>query len=232
MASLVVTHNRLILAVIGDLGGRQMEKVLNAIKEFWNNNGYAPTTRELCDMTGYKSTSTVNAILIKLKNMGAIEFEPCKSRSIKLVDRNTDKELRIDIKYFLKIEPLKEIAQGDLIDLRSAVDVKLKKGEYKAIPLGIGMRLPEGYEAHVHPRSSTYKNFKIIQANSVGIIDNSYSGNNDQWHFPCIAMEDTEIHKGDRICQFRIVKNQPKIKFNVVENLDEVSRGGFGSTGV
>lgn len=94
------------------------------------------------------------------------------------------------------------------------------------------MKLPDGYKANVYPRSSTYKNFGIILANSVGQIDNSYSGDSDQWRFPAIALRDTMIHKNDRICQFEIQKVQPAIEFEEVEHLDEHSRGGIGSTGV
>ena len=140
---------------------------------------------------------------------------------------------QIKIKYFDKeIDKLQKFSYGDLIDLRAAETVEMKKGEYKLIPLGIGMILPEGYKANIYPRSSTYKNFKIILANSVGQIDQSYSGNNDQWHFPAIALEDTVIHKNDRICQFEIQKIQPEIEFIEVEQLNEVSRGGIGSSGV
>lgn len=107
----------------------------------------------------------------------------------------------------------------------------MKKGDFKLIKLGVGMKLPDGYKANVYPRSSTYKNFGIILANSVGQIDNSYSGDNDEWRFPAIALRDTVIHKNDRICQFEIQKIQPDIEFEEVEYLDEVSRGGIGSTG-
>lgn len=140
----------------------------------------------------------------------------------------------IKIKYFNKdIDKLKYIGgdKSNWIDLRSAETVHLKKGEFHLIPLGVGMKLPNGYEAHIVPRSSTYKNFKVIQTNHMGIVDNSYSGNSDQWMMPVIAMEDTVIHKNDRICQFRIEKIQPQIEFEEVEYLDEVSRGGFGSSG-
>lgn len=140
---------------------------------------------------------------------------------------------QIKIKYFDKeINKLQKFSYGDLIDLRASKTVEIKKGEYKLIPLGIGMILPEGYKANIYPRSSTYKNFKIILANSVGQIDQSYSGNHDQWHFPAIALEDTVIHKNDRICQFEIQRVQPEIEFIEVENLNEVSRGGIGSSGV
>lgn len=136
------------------------------------------------------------------------------------------------IKYFDKsIEKLKKTEKGDWIDLRSAIDISLKKGDFALIPLGVGMVLPDGYEAHIVPRSSTFKNWKIIQTNSVGIIDNSYSGENDQWMMPVYAVEDTEIKKNDRICQFRILKKMPALEIQEVEHLNDVSRGGFGSTG-
>lgn len=122
--------------------------------------------------------------------------------------------------------------KSDWIDLRSAEDVVLKKGEFKLISLGVSMKLPKGYEAHIVPRSSTFKNFGIIQVNSVGIIDYSYSGDKDIWKYPVLATRDTEIHKNDRICQFRIVENQPMVIFNEVIKLDDTNRGGFGSTGI
>lgn len=138
----------------------------------------------------------------------------------------------IKIKYFdNEIDKIEKISNGDWVDLRSAETIDLKKGEFYLIPLGIGMKLPTGYEANVVPRSSTYKNFKVIQTNSFAVIDNSYSGNNDQWFYPVIAMEDTTIHKNERICQFRINKTQPELIFEEVECLDDINRGGFGSTG-
>lgn len=139
----------------------------------------------------------------------------------------------IKIKYFTdKIEKLRYIdGKSDWIDLRCAEEITLKKGEWKLIPLGIAMELPKGYEAHVVPRSSTFKNFGIIQTNSMGVIDASYCGDNDQWYLPALAVRDTEIHVNDRICQFRIVENQPKIDFCEVETLEGKDRGGFGSTG-
>lgn len=139
---------------------------------------------------------------------------------------------KIKIKYFDKeIDKIEKINKGDLIDLRAAETVEMKKGDFKLIKLGVGMKLPEGYKANVYPRGSTYKNFGIILANSVGQIDNSYSGDADEWRFPAIAMRDTIIHKNDRICQFEIQKIQPEIEFIEVEHLDEESRGGIGSTG-
>ena len=139
----------------------------------------------------------------------------------------------IRIKYFTdKIEKLTYIdGKSDWIDLRAAEDISLKKGEFALIPLGIAMELPQGYEAHVVPRSSTFKNFGVIQTNHMGIIDGSYCGDNDMWRMPVLAVRDTQIHVNDRICQFRIMKNQPAINFDEVERLEETDRGGFGSTG-
>lgn len=139
----------------------------------------------------------------------------------------------IKIKYFSEeIEKLTYIAgKSDWIDLRAAQEVELKAGEFRLIPLGVAMELPKGYEAHVIPRSSTFKNFGVLQANSMGLIDESYCGNNDQWFFPALAMRDTVIHVGDRICQFRIMKHQPEISFVETEELTGKDRGGFGSTG-
>ena len=138
----------------------------------------------------------------------------------------------IKIKYHTdEIDKIKEIAVGDWIDLRAAETTILHKGDFKLISLGISMKLPEGYEAHVVPRSSTFKKWGVLQTNSTGIIDNSYSGTNDIWRFPALAMRDTVINKNDRICQFRIVKRQPTVEFEEVDTLDSVDRGGFGSTG-
>lgn len=137
----------------------------------------------------------------------------------------------IKIKYFTNIDKIKSISKGDLIDLRAAQDIEMKKGEFKLIPLGVAMQIPEGYKANVYPRSSTYKNFGIILANSVGQIDESYCGDQDEWMFPAIALRDTVIHKNDRICQFEIQKKQPKIVFEEVDKLWNKNRGGIGSTG-
>ena len=132
-----------------------------------------------------------------------------------------------------EIEKLTYIdGKSDWIDLRSAEHVVLKKGEFHLISLGVSMQLPAGYEAIVVPRSSTYKNFGIIQANSMGVIDESYCGDNDVWMMPAIAMRDTEIQVNDRICQFRIQRHQPAVTFAEVEELGNADRGGIGSTGV
>ena len=140
---------------------------------------------------------------------------------------------KIKIKYANQlIKRIEKFACGDWIDLRSAEDIELKAGEFKLIPLGIAMELPEGYEAHVVPRSSTFKNFGVIQTNSLGVIDETYCGDNDYWFFPAYALRETVIHFNDRICQFRIMKHQPEMEFVEVETLYNNNRGGHGSTGV
>ena len=140
---------------------------------------------------------------------------------------------KIKIKYLSdKIERLRYIdGKSDWIDLRAAERVELKKGEFQLIPLGVAMQLPQGFEAHIVPRSSTFRKWGILQANSMGVIDESYCGDDDVWGFPALAMRDTTIARGDRICQFRIFENQPKITFDEVESLGNKNRGGFGSTG-
>lgn len=141
--------------------------------------------------------------------------------------------MKIKIKYHDKeIAKIQKIEIGDWLDLRVAEDVEMEQGEYKLLSLGVSMHLPEGYEAHIAPRSSTYKNFGIICANSFGIIDESYCGDNDVWKFPAIALRKTTINKGDRICQFRIVKKMPEVEFVEVEMLGNADRGGIGSTGI
>ena len=140
---------------------------------------------------------------------------------------------QIKIRYFSdEIERLRYIdGKSDWIDLRCAERTELKAGEFRLIPLGVAMELPEGYEAHVVPRSSTFKTWGILQANSMGVIDWSYCGDNDQWRMPVYATRDTVIEVNDRICQFRIVENQPKLEFLECEHLSGPDRGGFGSTG-
>ena len=137
----------------------------------------------------------------------------------------------IKIKYHNDIRPLEILDNGDWIDLRAAEDVNLEKGDFRLISLGVSMKLPEGYEAHIVPRSSTFKHWGVIQANHMGVIDNSYCGDNDIWKFPVIATRDAVIYKNDRICQFRIMKKQPCIRFDTVEHLNGPDRGGFGSSG-
>lgn len=140
----------------------------------------------------------------------------------------------IKIKYFSDaIEKLDYIdGKSDWIDLRASEEVTLKAGDFKLIPLGVAMELPKGYEAHLVPRSSTFKTWGILQTNSMGVIDCSYCGDNDMWRMPVLATRDTVIHVNDRVAQFCIVANQPKIVFDQVEHLGGPDRGGFGSTGV
>lgn len=140
--------------------------------------------------------------------------------------------MQIKVKYFTnQIDKLTKITQGDWIDLRAAETIKLKAGDFKLVPLGVAMELPANYEAHIVPRSSTFKNYGVIQTNSVGIIDNSYCGDNDQWFMPVYATRDIIINQNDRICQFRLFKNQDKIEFLTVDQLGNTDRGGHGSTG-
>lgn len=140
--------------------------------------------------------------------------------------------LEIKIKYHDKdLAKIEKIPVGDWIDLRSAARVDMKAGDFLTIPLGISMKLPEGYEAHVLPRSSTFKKWGILMVNGMGIIDESYCGERDIWGFPALAMRNTTIFKGDRICQFRIVKKMEKVKFTEVDQMKDPDRGGYGSTG-
>lgn len=164
-------------------------------------------------------------------------LDDCESRvrflNELLIEMESEK-MNIEIKYFTDdMEPLTYIdGKSDWIDLRAAQDMTIAAGTYVAIPLGVGMKLPEGYEAHVVPRSSTFKNFGLLQTNSMGVIDETYCGDNDQWHFPAYATRDTMVHKNDRICQFRIMEHQPTIEFTPVEHLADESRGGLGSSGI
>lgn len=137
----------------------------------------------------------------------------------------------IKIRYLRGVQKIERFNVGDWIDLRAAEDVVLKTGEDATIPLGVAMELPAGYEALVAPRSSTFRKYGILMTNSIGIIDESYKGDNDEWQFPAYAMRDTEIKKNERICQFRIIKHQPLIHLKEVESLGNEDRGGLGSTG-
>ena len=137
----------------------------------------------------------------------------------------------IRIKYMRGVQKVERFNVGDWIDLRAAEDIEMKAGEFKLIPLGVAMELPSGYEALVAPRSSTFKKMNILLANSIGIIDESYKGDNDEWHFPAYAVQDTTIRKNERICQFRIIQHQPLIHLLEVDRLGNADRGGIGSTG-
>lgn len=137
----------------------------------------------------------------------------------------------IKIKYLRGVQKIERFNTGDWIDLRCAEEVTMKAGEFKLIPLGVAMELPHGYEALVAPRSSTFKKYGIQMTNSIGIVDESYKGDGDEWHFPAKADRDTVIHKNERICQFRIIEHQPLILLKEVDHLGNPDRGGIGSTG-
>ena len=149
-----------------------------------------------------------------------------------MTNKSSNNKIEINIKYFNNECKTEKTKKGDWIDLRSAIDKEYKKGDFFLIPLGIAMQLPKGYEAHVAPRSSTFKNYGILQTNSVGIIDESYRGDDDQWFFPALAFRDGKIAKGDRICQFRIVEKMPEISFIEKDEFGSENRGGHGSTGI
>ena len=139
--------------------------------------------------------------------------------------------MNIDIKYHADITPLEMTESGDWCDLRVAEDVELKAGEFKLISLGVSMKLPDGYEANIVPRSSTFKHWGILQTNHFGVIDNSYSGDSDVWMFPAYATRDVLIEKNSRMCQFRIQRKMEDVTLTTVDKLDDVNRGGFGSSG-
>ena len=166
---------------------------------------------------------------------GVQAYTMCRELEVIPSDKKT-----IRIKYFDDAKKLEKISKGDWIDLYANKDMFIPEGSRAMIPLGVAMELPEGYEAHLAPRSSTFKTWGIIQTNHVGVIDHSYCGDNDQWHMPVYCLmgkteyEDqigTWIHKGDKIAQFRIMEVQPTIEFEEVEHLGNEDRGGFGSTG-
>jgi dUTP pyrophosphatase len=137
----------------------------------------------------------------------------------------------IKIKYHAPIEKIARMERGDWIDLRAAEDVALKAGESRLVSLGISVRLPAGCEAHIVPRSSTFQRWGILQTNSMGVVDESYAGDDDIWRMPVYAVRDTHIKMNDRICQFRVVEKMPRVIFEEVNDMDAESRGGFGSTG-
>lgn len=147
-------------------------------------------------------------------------------------DSGQDRKI-ITIKYHVKgLEPVKQAHPFEWCDLRSAETIELKKGDFKLIDLGVSIALPEGYEAILAPRSSTFKNYGTLMVNSVGVIDFLYRGNEDRWMMPVYATRDTVINKNDRICQFRIQECQPPLNFIEVDDMESENRGGHGSTGV
>ena len=139
--------------------------------------------------------------------------------------------MKLRVRYLADITPIKYITGGDWIDLRTAYDIHMARGEFKYIPLGVAIEIPKGYEAIVVPRSSTYSRYGIIQTNSIGVIDESYCGDGDEWKLPAYAIHGTDIPKDTRIAQFRIIKHQPEFEIEVVSELGNENRGGFGSTG-
>ena len=144
-----------------------------------------------------------------------------------------EKNVQLRVKYLKSdMEPLCYVdGKSDWIDLRIAETVQMKAGEFRLLPLGIAIALPKGYEAHIVPRSSTFKNFGIIQTNHMGVVDESYCGDGDQWYMPAYALRDTVIEAGSRICQFRIMRHQPSLTFEAVERLGGTDRGGSGFAG-
>ena len=142
-----------------------------------------------------------------------------------------EKSQQIMVKYIRPVTKIEKISKGDWTDLRAGKEITLKKGEFALIPLGVAIKLPEGYEALLVPRSSTFKHYGIMQTNSVGVIDESYCGDDDEWMMPVLATRDVTIPFDDRICQFRIIKHQPETEFVEADHLGDKNRGGFGSTG-
>ena len=139
----------------------------------------------------------------------------------------------LKIKYLNpKIIHIQQIEGSDWIDLRASQDIEMKSGDFRLIPLGVAIEIPRGWEGHIVPRSSTFKNFGVIMVNNLGIVDSSYNGDQDEWKFAAYALRDTTIAINDRICQFRIIQNQPILNFEEVETLGNNSRGGFGSSGI
>ena len=196
-----------------------MSKICNYVYCNGNDVVCGITGNVLGDIMGYDGKICINCIHNKKRILNSVYgLQPYNKRIlIKYVRTGLDK-----IEY---------IQTGDWIDLRIAEDVTLEAGEFKLIPLGVAMMLPKGYEALVIPRSSTFKKYGIIQANSIGLIDEAYCGNNDEWHFPAYATRNISIPKNTRICQFRIIEHQPLVKFVEVTELSDINRGGFGSTG-
>lgn len=167
-----------------------------------------------------------------MKAMGADKPEfMTDMKKITQQARSVVNGFNVKIKYFDGAQPIEKLEVGDWIDLRARETVELKAGDFALIPLGVAMKLPDDFEAHVVPRSSTFMRYHILQTNSFGIVDNSYCGDEDEWKMPVIAVQDTVISAGDRICQFRIAAKQSCINFEEVDTLGEQSRGGFGSTG-
>ena len=211
----------------GTLNKKEREIFVNTMKDKFNLNCFIYNHPNNCkkDYFRFLDSDFEKIKEIFMKNIKEQNFYEEKLNSG--INYNT-----IKIKYFTDINKIEAKENSDWVDLRSAIDVDLKAGEFKLIPLGVGMILPYNHEAHIVPRSSTFKNFGIIQTNHQAVIDESYCGDNDQWFYPAYALRDTHISKNDRICQFRIVKKQTKLIFEEVDQLKDKDRGGLGSTGV
>ena len=171
--------------------------------------------------------------ILRLNAENSVEenIQAIKNTYEKVIAMQETTVLTIQVRYHADIPPLEKLPQGDWIDLRAAETVDLKAGEFRLISLGVSMKLPEGYEAHLLSRSSTFKKWGVIPTNGMGVIDESYCGDGDIWHYSALAMRDTHIWKGDRICQFRLMKKMPDVKLEKVELLTAPDRGGLGSTG-
>lgn len=140
--------------------------------------------------------------------------------------------LDIKIKYKAESVPrIETLSKGDWIDLACPYSLEYKKGDNVTVNFGVAMELPSGYEAHLAPRSSTFQHTGLILTNGVGVIDNSYNGDNDYWGAKFYAVRDGVITGGQRLCQFRLMENQPELTFTEVHHLGNEDRGGYGSTG-
>lgn len=209
---------------LGDLVFDNQQK-LDGKVTFINNKDKTAKVEVITNINEETSERTTKLVVCQLANLTVYKSKQQSKKS--------QAPLKIKVKYFNKdITKLSKITKGDWIDLRVAETVELKAGESRVIKLGVGMKLPEGFEASVVPRSGTFKNYGVIQTNHFGVIDNSYSGNEDEWKFSVYATRDIVINFNDRVCQFRIQRKMPNLILEEVEELDEVSRGGFGSTGV
>ena len=177
--------------------------------------------------------SRLSCPILRLNAENSMEenIQAIKNTYEKVIAMQESSPLTIQVRYHADIPPLEKLPQGDWIDLRAAETVDMKAGEFRLISLGVSMKLPEGYEAHLLSRSSTFKKWGVIPTNGMGVIDESYCGDGDIWHFSALAMRDTHIEKGDRICQFRLMKKMPDVNLETVEFLSSPNRGGLGSTG-
>ena len=172
-----------------------------------------------------------------------------KEEQLFLIEKGEDEKMKMRIKYFDGATKMEKIAKGNWIDVYSNADIFVPVGERAMIPLGFALELPQGWEGHLAPRSSTFKSWGIIQTNHVGVVDDTYIGDNDQWHLPVYCLtanckvneneiptvdgrQGVWIRKGDKIGQFRIMEVMPEIEFDEVESFGNADRGGFGTTGV